>query len=107
MVALTKYTPEYVEYDTKSEKFGTVVFSEIFYDKGWQAYIDGEPVPHVRVNYLLRALDVPAGEHHIRFEFRPESVEKGNTLSMTFVIAMYLILIGCVALGVKGCRKKA
>lgn len=106
-VALTKYTPEYVEYDAKSSQDGTIVFSEIYYDKGWNAYIDGKPVPHYRVNYLLRALDVPAGEHHIRFEFRPESVEKGNVLSMTFVIAMYLILIGCVALGVKECRKKA
>ena len=101
MVALTKYTPEYVEYDTKSAADGTVVFSEIFYDKGWQAYIDGELVPHFRVNYLLRAMNVPSGEHHIRFEFRPESVEKGNTLSMTFVIAMYLILIGCVGLKLK------
>ncbi len=101
MVALTKYTPEYVEYDATSAEDGTVVFSEIFYDKGWNAYIDGQLVPHFRVNYLLRALNVPAGQHHIRFEFRPESVDKGNTLSMTFVIAMYLILIGCVVLGVK------
>lgn len=97
-IALTKYTPEYVEYESESQQSGTVVFSEIFYDKGWKAYIDGEFVPHYRVNYLLRAMQVPAGHHHIRFEFRPESVEKGNTLSMTFVIIMYLCFAAYVVL---------
>ena len=96
-VVLTKYTPEYIEYDSQSSQDGTIVFSEIYYPHGWQALIDGEKVDHFRVNYLLRALNVPAGQHHIRFEFRPESVEKGNMLSMAFVIAMYLIIIGCVA----------
>ncbi len=96
-VELTKYTPEYIEYDAKSTEDGTIVFSEIYYPHGWKALIDGEPTDHFRVNYLLRALNVPAGQHHIRFEFRPESVEKGNMLSMAFVIAMYLIIIGCIA----------
>ena len=53
------------------------------------------------MNYLLRALNLDAGQHHIRFEFRPESVDKGNTLSMIFVVLMYLIILGCVGLGVK------
>lgn len=100
-IQLAKYTPEYVEYDSQSSMPGTAVFSEIYYNKGWKAYIDGNPVDHFRVNYLLRALNIPAGEHHIRFEFRPDSVEKGNTLSMTFVILMYLIIIVCAGLGVK------
>ena len=98
-VQLTKYTPEYLEYDSQSSQDGTIVFSEIYYPHGWKATIDGEPAEHFRVNYLLRALNVPAGQHHIRFEFRPESVEKGNMLSMAFVIAMYLIIVGCVFLG--------
>ena len=101
MVTLTKYTPEYVEYDAQSSAPGTIVFSEIYYDKGWNAYLDGKAVDHYRVDYLLRALNVPAGQHHIRFEFRPASVERGNTLSMCFVIAMYLIVLLCIALGVK------
>lgn len=100
-VILTKYTPEYVEYDSESSQDGTIVFSEIFYDKGWNAYVDGQAVDHYRVNYLLRALNVSAGKHHIRFEFRPASVEKGNMLSMTFVIVMYLIILACLGLGLK------
>ena len=100
-VVLTKYTPEYIEYESQSSQDGTIVFSEIYYPHGWQALIDGEQVDHFRVNYLLRALNVPAGQHHIRFEFRPESVEKGNMLSMAFVILMYLIILGCIVVGVK------
>jgi hypothetical protein len=100
-VSLTKYTPEYVEYDSKSSQLGTIVFSEIYYDKGWKAIIDGKPADYYRVNYMLRALNVPAGNHHIRFEFRPESVEKGNRLSMFFVVLMYLVILGCIGLGLK------
>lgn len=102
-VTLAKYTPEYIEYDATSQQDGTIVFSEIYYPHGWKALIDGEPAEHFRVNYLLRALNVPAGQHHIRFEFRPESVEKGNMLSMIFVIAMYVIIAGCV---ISAFRKK-
>ena len=105
-VVLTKYTPEYIEYESQSSQDGTIVFSEIYYPHGWQALIDGEQVDHFRVNYLLRALNVPAGQHHIRFEFRPESVEKGNMLSMAFVIAMYLIILVCIGLGIKSCLAK-
>ena len=105
-VELTQYAPDALEYDSHSAQDGTIVFSEVYYDKGWQAYLDGKAVPHYRVNYLLRALDVPAGDHHIRFEFRPASVEKGNTLSMCFVIAMYLIVLACAALGLKSMLKK-
>lgn len=97
VISLTKYTPEYIEYDAECSKAGTIVFSEVYYPYGWKALVDGEVVDHYRVNYMLRALNVAPGKHHIRFEFRPEAVEKGNMLSMTFVILMYLIIVGIVA----------
>lgn len=97
VVSLTKYTPEYIEYDAECSRPGTIVFSEIYYPHGWKAIVDGAEVPHYRANYMLRALNVPAGKHHIRFEFRPESVAKGNTISMTFVILMYLIIAAIIA----------
>ena len=100
-VQLTKYTPEYIEYDASCSKPGTVVFSEVYYPHGWKALVDGKEVEHYRVNYLLRALNLDAGQHHIRFEFRPESVDKGNTLSMIFVVLLYLIILVCAALGVR------
>ena len=71
-IRLTKYTPEALEYESSSKTPGIVVFSEIYYPYGWKAYIDGQFVEHFRVNYVLRALNVPAGNHHIRFEFRPD-----------------------------------
>jgi uncharacterized membrane protein YfhO len=96
-INLTSYAPDILTYTFEAEKDAVVVFSEIYYPYGWKAYIDGEKVDIFRVNYLLRALNVPAGTHDIRFEFRPDSVRKGNILSAIFIFLMYsvvLVLIG-------------
>jgi len=105
-IKLTKHTPESLEYESSSEMPGIVVFSEIYYPYGWKAYIDGEFVEHFRVNYVLRALNVPAGNHHIRFEFRPDSVEKGNTLSLIFIIIMGITIVSVVGYKVLKVVKK-
>lgn len=105
-VSLTHYTPRYIDYEAHATQPGTIVFSEIFYPHGWVATVDGVEVEHYRVNYMLRALNVDAGTHKIRFEFRPESVAKGNTLSMIFVVAMYLIVALCIVLGIRDLRRK-
>lgn len=94
VVYLTKYAPEYIEYQSSSKEDGTVVFSEIYYPYGWKAYIDGEYVEHFRVNYVLRALNVPAGEHYIRFEFRPDSISKGTVLSLICISILFVALVG-------------
>lgn len=88
-VTLTKYTPRYLDYESHSAKDGTIVFSEIYYPYGWKATIDDTPADHYRVNYTLRALNVPAGDHKIHFEFDPDSVRKGDTLSMICIFLMY------------------
>ena len=93
-ISLTKYTPEYIEYDAECSKPGTVIFSEIFYPHGWKAIVDGKPAELYRANYMLRAMNIETGKHHIRLGFRPESVDKGNVISMTFVVLMYLIIAG-------------
>lgn len=91
-IRLSSYAPDALEYQSFSKKDGTVVFSEIYYPYGWKAYIDGKPVEHFRVNYALRALNVPAGNHDIRFEFRPDSVYKGGRLSVVCAILMYVVM---------------
>ncbi len=91
-VRLTSYAPDVLTYQTFSKNDGTVVFSEIYYPYGWKAYIDGKPAEHFRVNYTLRALNVPAGNHDIRFEFRPDSVYKNGAISVICAILMYLVL---------------
>lgn len=99
-VKLTSYTPKALDYETSSAKDGTVVFSEIYYPYGWKASIDGTPAEHFRVNYVLRAMNVPAGQHKIHFEFDPESVRKGNAVATVCVILMYALtaLIAVMAL---------
>lgn len=100
-------TPEYVEYDASSVLGGTAVFSEIYYPFGWNAYIDGQPTDHFRVNYVLRALNIPAGNHHIRFEFRPDSIRYGDILSIVCICLMFATMLGYAGYGIYEWRKKA
>ena len=66
-------------YQKQSEQLA--VFSEIYYKDGWNAYVDGELYPHFRVNYVLRAIVLPAGSHTIEFKFEPEIYSEGETIS--------------------------
>lgn len=105
-VHLTSYAPNKVEYDYASSTDGTIVFSEIYYPYGWKAFIDDKPVEHFRANYTLRALNVPAGNHHIRFVFDPDSVKKGAKVSIACYIIMYLTILGFAAWGIFRCIKR-
>lgn len=92
-VALTSYEPNLLKYSINSAKGGVVVFSEIYYP-GWTVTIDGKPAELGRVNYVLRALKVPAGKHEVVMEFRPATVNATNTIAY---IALAIILIGFFA----------
>jgi len=96
-IKLTSYAPDILNYRSQSESDGTVVFSEIYYPYGWKAYIDGKPADIFRANYLLRAMNIPAGQHEIRMEFRPESVVKGSRLATVFIVIMYATVLGLIA----------
>ena len=58
------------------------IFSEIYYEEGWQATIDGAEAEHLRMDYILRGMVIPAGSHEIVFEFHPRSYFTGTTVSM-------------------------
>lgn len=97
-IELVSYEPNELIYETSNlsgEHFA--VFPEVWYgpDKGWHAYIDDEPVEHIRVNYILRGMNVPSGEHTIRFTFRPDSYYNGETISLASSVIIVL-LIGLV-----------
>ena len=82
-VRLTNYDPKYLEYAVEGGD-AFLVFSELFYEgsgNDWQAYIDGEPVEHIRVNYLLRGLSVPSGKHEVVFEYAPKSHFTGQKIN--------------------------
>ena len=105
-VRLTSHTPKEMYYSYSTSKPGTIVFSEIYYPYGWKASIDGEPVEHYRVNYVLRALNVPAGDHSIHFIFDPDSVHKGNVLSVIAIVIMYLFTLAVIAQSIYGAVKR-
>ena len=93
-IQLVAYEPNYLKYEVNSEKGGTVVFSEIYYP-GWQSTVDGQPVPHGRANYILRAMNVPAGKHTVEFTFDPASLHTTETIA--FVALGLLVLLAVVA----------
>jgi hypothetical protein len=93
-ISLTEYRANYLKYSTIASTEQLAVFSEMYYDKGWQAYIDGQPAPHFRVNYVLRAMRVPAGNHTIEFRFHPRSYYLGEKVSLACSLLLVLMVIG-------------
>ncbi|MDR1698567.1 MAG: YfhO family protein, partial [Prevotellaceae bacterium] len=89
-IHLTHYSPNRLTYIYKSASPQWVVFSEIYYDKGWRAFVNGEEVPYFRANYVLRAMQTPAGNYEIEFRFEPVSYRVGNWISLV----ASLVLIG-------------
>jgi hypothetical protein len=90
-IRLTSYQPDYLTYESDAASPQLAVFSEIFYrgNQDWQAYIDGQPVPHFRANYLLRAMVVPAGKHKIEFRFVPDTYYRGETIALISSILLF------------------
>lgn len=82
------------------------VFSEIFYDAGWKAFIDGKETPIVKVNYVLRGLPVPAGTHNIEFRFEPQGYYTGQKITLVATILMMLVLIAGIFMEWKINRRK-
>jgi uncharacterized membrane protein YfhO len=103
-ISLTSYHPNKLVYKSNNSQQGLAVFSEIWYrgNQDWKAYIDGEYVDHLRVNYALRGLVLPAGEHEIVFEIKPETYYSTETISMITSIILLLALLAVVGWRLKG-----
>lgn len=89
----TSYAPNALTYKAKSANGGIAVFSEIYFPWGWKATIDGKETHIGRVNYVLRALRIPAGEHVIDFRFDPQSVRVTDTISIASVAGIYILCL--------------
>jgi len=72
------------------------VFSEVFYDKGWDAFIDGALVPHGRANYILRTLVIPSGEHKIEFKFEPKVYTNGKKIAAASSILIIVLAFAAI-----------
>jgi hypothetical protein len=92
-IQLLRNTNDEVVYRSTNAANGFGVFSEIFYDRGWKAYIDNKETPIIRTNYVLRGLNIPAGQHEIRFEFKPVSYYTGETIALVASIIIWLLLL--------------
>lgn len=93
----TTYAPNRLTYHSRLSRPRIAVFSEIYFPWGWQATVDGKPVEIGRVNYVLRALNLPAGNHTVTFEFKPQSVERAESISVASIILIYIVCLGALA----------
>jgi hypothetical protein len=93
-ILLTDYKPNYLQYQSNNSNEGFAVFSENFYGQGWQAYIDGEVKAHVRVDYVLRGMEIPVGNHTIEFKFEPQVIKTGSGIALGSTIILVLLIIG-------------
>jgi uncharacterized membrane protein YfhO len=88
---LQSYKPNDLVYEADTKEKGFAVFSEIYYPKGWNAYIDGTLTPHTCVDYVLRGMEIPAGKHKVEFKFEPTVYKTGNSIAL---IGSILVLLG-------------
>ncbi len=94
-INLLEIKPNYLKYESDLTNDGLAIFSEIYYPKGWTAYIDGVETPHFRANYVLRAMELPSGQHNIEFKFHPQSYYTGNQIAnISNFLVIALIIIG-------------
>ena len=91
-ISMTDYRSNYLRYETSSTEEQPAVFSEIYYDKGWKAFIDGVEVPYFRADYILRGMVVPAGDHVVEWKFRAPrfAAVEGVTLTCSIIILLWL-----------------
>jgi uncharacterized membrane protein YfhO len=92
VVKITAYEPNDLKYDVKSTTGGVIVFSEVYYP-GWTATVDGQPVELGRVNYILRAVNVKAGNHKVELQFFPKSVNTTETVAYVALAILVLAIL--------------
>ena len=99
---LLSFTPDFQEYRVSAPAKGLLVFSEVHYPEGWQLTIDGEPADLLRVNYALRGMVVPAGEHTVEMAFELPSVQSARTVASLGSGLLLLFVLGTLAMAFVG-----
>jgi len=92
-IELFTYQPNHLVYEASTKSPQLAVFSEVYYPKGWNAYINGKPAEYFRANYVLRAMVIPAGNNKIELKFEPKVIQTGSTISLVSSIIFLLILL--------------
>lgn len=102
----TSYTPDRLTYHARTARGGVAAFSEVFFPWGWEATIDGKPAEIGRINYVLRAIKIPAGEHTVEMVFDPKSLHTTTTVAYISIILIYLGALAAVATWAVRSRRK-
>ncbi|MEB8345584.1 YfhO family protein [Flavobacteriaceae bacterium KMM 6898] len=105
-IKMLDYRPNHLTYRSINAQDALVVFSEMYYANGWNAYINGIKAPHFKVNYILRAMEVPAGNHKIEFKFEPEVIATGGTITLASSVLLGLFVLGGIGFSLWNYRKK-
>jgi predicted small integral membrane protein len=105
-ITVQSYAPNAITYTTSNRGTGLAVFSEIYYPEGWKVAIDGVETDMLRVNYVLRALEVPAGEHTITFSFEPSIYATGNTIMLISSVMLILFFLAAVIISFRSWRQE-
>ena len=95
-IRLVENLNDIVRYQFSSKTNQFAVFSEVYYDKGWNAYLDGQKADYCKVDYVLRGMPVPAGEHKIEFRFEPKAFHTGDKISLAASTLGLLLLLGAI-----------
>jgi hypothetical protein len=108
-IELVEYKPNYLKYECDIDKEGFAVFSEVFYrgNEDWISKINNEDTEHIRVNYMLRGMKVPAGKSTIEFRFDPPTYHTGETYSMISSLLLILMILGGGFFAFKDAKKEA
>ncbi len=104
-INLTEYEPNHLKYATHAQSPQLAVFSEIYYDKGWNAYIDGKPAEYIQADYVLRSMVIPAGDHIVEFKFEPKSYYYGTKITFASSLILILLVGGVLFFEIKGKKK--
>ncbi len=93
-INISIYKPNYLKYQSNNKNDGFVVLSEVYYGHGWKSFIDGKEVPHYRVDYVLRGMEIPKGTHTIEFKFEPEVIKTGSSIALASSVLVGLLVLG-------------
>ena len=105
-IKLISYQPNNLKYKCSNSKEGVLVFSEIYYNKGWNGYVDGKPADYFRCNYVLRGMKIPAGNHDIEWKFEPASYYTGEKVAFASSLLILILFFGAVGMEVMKMRKQ-
>lgn len=100
-ITLLEHSPRHLKYESNTTVKGLAVFSEIYYDKGWKAFIDGQETPIIQADYILRALQVPEGKHTLEFKFEPKAYMVGNKVTLASSWLTIFVLLGSIGLTIR------